>query len=39
MTEPSPFAQLSASLADIVAATAPHIVEVQSHRSLANGFL
>ena len=35
----SPFAALSASLADIAAATTPSIVEVQSHRSLASGFV
>jgi hypothetical protein len=34
----SPIADLSSALADAVAATAPHIVEVQSHRSLASGF-
>jgi S1-C subfamily serine protease len=34
----SPFADFSSALADTVAATAPHIVEVQSHRSLASGF-
>lgn len=35
----SPFADLSSDIADAVAATAPHVVEVQSHRSLASGFL
>src|SRR3546814_8173655 len=34
----SPFADLSSALADAVATTSPHIVEVQSHRSLASGF-
>jgi S1-C subfamily serine protease len=34
----SPFAALSESLADSVAAVAPQVVEVQSHRSLASGF-
>ena len=34
----SPFAAFSDSLADAVAALAPHVVEVQSHRSLASGF-
>lgn len=34
----SPFADLSSAFADAVAATSPHIVEVQSHRSLASGF-
>jgi S1-C subfamily serine protease len=34
----SPFADLSQSLADSVAVLAPHVVEVQSHRSLASGF-
>ena len=39
MTEQSsPFADLSSALADLVAATSPQIVEVQSHRSLASGF-
>jgi hypothetical protein len=35
----SPCADLSSSLADIAAATTPSIVEVQSHRSLASGFV
>jgi S1-C subfamily serine protease len=34
----SPFAALSSAFADLVAATSPQIVEVQSHRSLASGF-
>jgi S1-C subfamily serine protease len=34
----SSFADLSSTLAEMVAATAPQIVEVQSHRSLASGF-
>jgi S1-C subfamily serine protease len=34
----SPFAELSSTFADLVAATSPQIVEVQSHRSLASGF-
>src|SRR5258706_9955309 len=34
----SPFADLSSALAETVAAVSPHIVEVQSHRSLASGF-
>lgn len=34
----SPFADLSSALADTAAAISPHIVEVQSHRSLASGF-
>jgi S1-C subfamily serine protease len=34
----SPFADLSFAFADAVAATSPHVVEVQSHRSLASGF-
>jgi S1-C subfamily serine protease len=39
MTEPSsPFTDLSSAIADMVAATAPQIVEVQSYRSLASGF-
>ena len=39
MASPSShFADLSSAFADAVAATAPHIVEVQSHRSLASGF-
>jgi S1-C subfamily serine protease len=35
----SPLADLSFALADIVAATAQQVVEVQSHRSLASGFV
>ncbi|MDB5580842.1 MAG: serine protease [Bradyrhizobium sp.] len=34
----SPFADLSSSLVDTVTTISPHIVEVQSHRSLASGF-
>ncbi|PTQ12022.1 serine protease [Sphingomonas oleivorans] len=34
----SPFADLSSALADMVARASPHVVEVQSHRSLASGF-
>lgn len=37
--QPSPVADLSSALAGMVAATSPQIVEVQSHRSLASGFL
>ncbi len=33
------FADLSNSLADLVAHTAPHVVEVESRRSLASGFV
>lgn len=33
------FADLSNSLADLVAQTAPHVVEVESRRSLASGFV
>ena len=33
------FAELSASLADLAAATTPSIVEIQSHHSLASGFV
>jgi S1-C subfamily serine protease len=36
--ESSPFADLSRGFADLVAAAASQIVEVQSHRSLASGF-
>jgi S1-C subfamily serine protease len=41
MTDPAtaPLAALSASLADIVARTAPAIVSVHSHRSRASGFV
>jgi S1-C subfamily serine protease len=38
-TTASSFAELSASLADLAAATTPSIVEVQSHHSLASGFV
>jgi S1-C subfamily serine protease len=38
-TTASSFAELSASLADLAAASTPSIVEVQSHRSLASGFV
>ncbi len=38
-TTASPLAELSASLADLAAATTPSIVEVQSRRSLASGFV
>src|SRR5258708_10302742 len=34
----SPFADLSSALADAAAAISPHVVEVQSYRSLASGF-
>jgi len=34
----SALAHFSSAVADIVAATIPQIVEVQSHRSLASGF-
>lgn len=37
MAQPS-FAAFSDSLAETVATLAPHVVEVQSHRSLASGF-
>lgn len=33
------FADLSHSLAELVARTAPHVVEVESRRSLASGFV
>jgi len=39
MTTSSPLAELSASLADLAAATTPSIVEVQSRHSLASGFV
>jgi S1-C subfamily serine protease len=39
MTITSPLAELSASLADLAAATTPSIVEVQSRHSLASGFV
>jgi len=39
MAATSPFAALSASLADLAAATTPSIVEVQSHHRLASGFV
>lgn len=35
----SPLAELSASFADLAAATTPSIVEVQSRHSLASGFV
>ena len=35
----SSFAELSASLADLAASTTPSVVEVQSHHSLASGFV
>lgn len=39
MSDPSsPLASFSSALADLVAAGATHVVEVQSHRSLASGF-
>jgi S1-C subfamily serine protease len=38
MFENTAFADLSAGLSDMVQHTAPHVVEVQSHRSLASGF-
>jgi len=33
------FANLSNNVADLVARTAPHVVEVESHRSLSSGFV
>ena len=39
MATTSSFAALSASLAELAAATTPSIVEVQSHHSLASGFV
>ncbi|HWI85787.1 MAG TPA: S1C family serine protease [Sphingomonas sp.] len=39
MVTTSSFAALSASLADLAAATTPSIVEVQSHHALATGFV
>ena len=39
MVATSSFAALSASLAELAAATTPSIVEVQSHHSLASGFV
>ena len=39
MTTSSPLAELSASFADLAAATTPSIVEVQSRHSLASGFV
>ena len=39
MTTTSPLAELSASIADLAAATTPSIVEVQSRHSLASGFV
>jgi len=38
-TTASSFAELSASLADLAAASTPSVVEVQSHHSLASGFV
>src|SRR5258708_8064577 len=38
-TTASSFAELSASLAELAAASTPSIVEVQSHRALASGFV
>jgi len=38
-SSPSPLAALSSALADAVTAISPHVVEVQSHRSLASGFI
>lgn len=35
----SPFANLSAAFAEAVATNSSHVVEVQSHRSLASGFV
>jgi S1-C subfamily serine protease len=37
-SQSSPFHDFSSALADAVAATSPHVVEVQSHGSLASGF-
>ena len=37
-SQSSSFTDLSSACADAVAAISPHIVEVQSHRSLASGF-
>ena len=39
MTTSSPLAELSASIADLAAATTPSIVEVQSRHSLASDFV
>jgi len=40
MSDPTtPLADFSGALADLVAATAPSVVEVASHRSLASGFV
>ncbi|MGH6681730.1 MAG: S1C family serine protease [Bradyrhizobium sp.] len=39
MTDPTPLALLSASLADLVARTTPALVSVHSHRSRASGFV
>ena len=39
MTDPTPLASLSASLADLVARTAPALVSVHSHRSRGSGFV
>lgn len=38
-SQSSPFAGLSSASADAVAALSSHVVEVQSHRSLASGFV
>lgn len=38
-SQSSPFAELSSALVDMAATAAPHVVEVQSHRALASGFL
>lgn len=38
-SQSSSFAALSSALAEMVAAAAPHVVEVQSHRALASGFV
>ncbi len=38
-TTSSHFVELSSALADIAASTTPSVVEVQSHRSLATGFV
>jgi S1-C subfamily serine protease len=39
MTDPTPLASLSASLADLVARAAPALVSIHSHRSRASGFV
>jgi hypothetical protein len=38
-SDPSPLAALSASLSGLVAATAPSLVSVHSHRSVSSGFV